>query len=64
MKTVLRTFTWLALVVWLGALLFFPVTAWAALFATYDQGRVHNGLQVLSTNQALLLLYSAPAADP
>ncbi len=36
MKTVLRTFTWLALVVWLGALLFFPVTAWAAFSTIAD----------------------------
>ena len=36
MKTVLRTFTWLALVVWLGALLYFPVTAWAAFSTISD----------------------------
>ena len=33
MKTVIRTIIWLALVVWLGGLLFFPVTA-AAAFST------------------------------
>jgi hypothetical protein len=33
MKTVFRTIVWLALVVWLGGLLFFPVTA-AAAFGT------------------------------
>jgi len=36
MKTFLRTFVWLAVVVWLGALLFFPVTAWAAFSSISD----------------------------
>lgn len=36
MKTFLRTFVWLSLVVWLGALLFFPVTAWAAFSTLAD----------------------------
>lgn len=30
MKTAIRSIVWLALVVWLGGLFFFPITAWAA----------------------------------
>lgn len=30
MRTVLRSIVWLALIVWLGGLFFFPITAWAA----------------------------------
>jgi len=36
MKTLLRTLVWLSLVVWLGGLLFFPVTAWAAFSSIAD----------------------------
>jgi hypothetical protein len=36
MKTLLRTFVWLALVLWLGGLLFFPITAWAAFSSLAD----------------------------
>ena len=36
MKTLLRTIVWLALVVWLGGLLFFPITAWAAFSSIAD----------------------------
>jgi hypothetical protein len=36
MKTLFRTIVWLALVVWLGALLFFPITAWAAFSSIAD----------------------------
>lgn len=36
MKTLLRTLVWLALVVWLGGLLFFPITAWAAFSSIND----------------------------
>ena len=36
MKTLLRTIVWLALVVWLGGLLFFPITAWAAFSTIAD----------------------------
>jgi hypothetical protein len=36
MKTLLRTIVWLALVVWLGGLLFFPITAWAAFSTISD----------------------------
>lgn len=36
MKTFVRTFLWLALVVWLGGLLFFPITAWAAFSTLTD----------------------------
>lgn len=35
MKTLIRTIVWLALVVWLGGLLFFPITAWAS-FSTIE----------------------------
>lgn len=30
MKVLLRSIVWLALIVWLGGLFFFPITAWAA----------------------------------
>jgi hypothetical protein len=36
MKTLLRTLVWLALVLWLGGLLFFPITAWAAFSSLAD----------------------------
>lgn len=36
MKPFLRTFLWLSLIVWLGGLLFFPVTAWAAFSTIAD----------------------------
>jgi len=36
MKSVLRTIVWLALVVWFGGLLFFPITAWAAFSTITD----------------------------
>jgi len=36
MKTLLRTMVWLALVVWLGGLLFFGVTAWASFSTVAD----------------------------
>ena len=36
MKTLLRTLVWLALIVWLGGLLFFPITAWAAFGTISD----------------------------
>lgn len=36
MRIFLRTFVWLAVVVWLGALMFFPVTAWAAFSSLTD----------------------------
>ena len=36
MKTLLRAIVWLALVVWLGGLLFFPITAWAAFSTIAD----------------------------
>jgi hypothetical protein len=36
MKTLLRTLVWLALIVWLGGLLFFPITAWAAFSTIAD----------------------------
>lgn len=36
MKTLLRTIVWLALIVWLGGLLFFPITAWAAFSTIAD----------------------------
>jgi hypothetical protein len=36
MKTLLRTIVWLALVVWLGGLLFFPFTAFAAFSTLTD----------------------------
>lgn len=36
MKTLIRTVVWLALVVWLGGLLFFPFTAWAAFSTLSD----------------------------
>jgi hypothetical protein len=36
MKTVVRTLVWLALVVWFGGLLFFPITAWAAFSSIAD----------------------------
>ena len=32
----LRTIVWLALVVWLGGLLFFPITAWASFSSIAD----------------------------
>lgn len=36
MKTLVRTIVWLAVVVWLGALFFFPITAWAAFSSIAD----------------------------
>jgi hypothetical protein len=36
MKSVLRTLVWLAIVVWFGGLLFFPITAWAAFSSIAD----------------------------
>lgn len=36
MKTLVRTVMWLALVLWLGGLLFFPITAWAAFSSLAD----------------------------
>jgi hypothetical protein len=36
MKTFFRTIAWLALVFWLGGLLFFPITAWAAFSSISD----------------------------
>jgi hypothetical protein len=36
MKTLLRTLVWLAVVLWFGGLLFFPVTAWAAFGTIAD----------------------------
>src|SRR6202034_1445851 len=36
MKTLFRTIAWLALVLWLGGLLFFPITAWAAFSTISD----------------------------
>ncbi|HEX4038546.1 MAG TPA: hypothetical protein VHX37_10850 [Acidobacteriaceae bacterium] len=36
MKTLIRTIVWLALVVWLGGLFFFPITAWAAFSSIAD----------------------------
>ena len=36
MKTFFRIVVWLAVVVWLGGLLFFPITAWAAFSSIAD----------------------------
>ena len=36
MKSVLRIIVWLALVVWFGGLLFFPITAWAGFSSIAD----------------------------
>jgi hypothetical protein len=36
MKTLLRTLVWLAIVLWFGGLLFFPVIAWAAFGTIAD----------------------------
>lgn len=36
MKTLVRTIVWLALILWLGGLLFFPVAAWAAFSTIAD----------------------------
>lgn len=36
MKTLIRTIAWLALLVWLGGLFFFPITAWAAFSSIAD----------------------------
>jgi len=36
MKTLIRTIVWLALIVWLGGLFFFPITAWAAFSSIAD----------------------------
>jgi len=36
MKSVLRILVWLAVVVWFGGLLFFPITAWAAFSTIAD----------------------------
>lgn len=36
MKTLLRTLLWMAVIVWLGGLLFFPITAWAAFSTISD----------------------------
>jgi len=36
MKTLIRTIVGLAIVVWLGGLLFFPITAWAAFSTIAD----------------------------
>jgi len=36
MKTFIRTVVWLALVIWLGGLLFFPFAAWAAFGSLTD----------------------------
>lgn len=36
MKTLIRSIVWLALIVWLGGLLFFPITAWAAFSSIAD----------------------------
>ncbi|MFP5229946.1 MAG: DUF4149 domain-containing protein [Acidobacteriota bacterium] len=36
MKTLIRTLLWLALIVWFGALLFFPITAWASFSTVAD----------------------------
>lgn len=36
MKTLLRTVVWLALILWLGGELFFPITAWAAFTSIAD----------------------------
>jgi hypothetical protein len=36
MKTLVRTIVWLALIVWLGGLFFFPITAWAAFSSIAD----------------------------
>ncbi len=36
MKTFLRSIVWLALIVWLGGLLFFPIAAWASFSTIAD----------------------------
>jgi hypothetical protein len=36
MKTLLRAVVWLALIFWLGGLLFFPITAWASFSTIAD----------------------------
>lgn len=36
MKTLLRTIVWLALIFWLGGLLFFPIAAWASFSTITD----------------------------
>jgi hypothetical protein len=36
MRTLLRAIVWLALIVWLGGLFFFPITAWAAFSTIPD----------------------------
>lgn len=36
MKTLIRTIVWLAVVVWLGGLFFFPIVAWAAFGSIAD----------------------------
>jgi hypothetical protein len=36
MKTLLRALVWLALVIWFGGLLFFPITAWASFSSISD----------------------------
>jgi len=36
MRSVLRILVWLAVVVWFGGLLFFPITAWAAFSTIAD----------------------------
>lgn len=36
MRTVLRALVWMALIVWLGGLFFFPITAWAAFSTIAD----------------------------
>lgn len=68
MKTVVRTLVWLALVVWFGGLLFFPITAWAAFSSiadTHQAGTIvakclgvlhHEGLFAGSLMVALLAL--------
>jgi hypothetical protein len=36
MKTLIRGIVWLALIVWLGGLFFFPITAWASFSTIAD----------------------------
>jgi hypothetical protein len=51
MKTLIRSIVWLALIVWLGGLLFFPITAWAAFSSIAD---THAAGTVVAKSLAVL----------
>lgn len=51
MKALIRSIVWLALIVWLGGLFFFPITAWAAFSSISD---THAAGTVVAKSLAVL----------